>query len=415
MKPPSRARSGRSAARARASRSISSAWWPRSRRMASRPAGSGVSCAGCSSRVRSCAASASASPIAARSRGPPRPRVSRDSARSISGTRFRRSRRVWRRRSSATKKAMTSWRRAAHQLQVAAGGAVDLQHGAAGDSPGRFEARQLAGLRQLDIVDERTGGGQLGTGEGAEAVECLDAVERLQPAARVLAVEARGGQRRQDRFPFAEQLEQVRLLQQPVRQQQLAGIKAGERGTEVGRGRRLDEEIAGRDVEPSEAERAADVGQRHQIVVAARIEQRVLGDRAGGDDADHLAADDGLGAALLRLGRILHLLADGDLEALADQLRKIGIGGVGGHAAHGYVLAAVLAALGEGDVERLRRLHRIVEEQLVEIAHAVEQQAIGVRPLGREVLRHRRRGEGGIGRRARRCDCRFGHWHGRRC
>ena len=41
-----------------------------------------------------------------------------------------------------------------------------------------------------------------------------------------------------------------------------------------------------------------------------------------------------LGAALPGLGRVLHLLADGDLEALADQLGEVGLGGVHRHAAH---------------------------------------------------------------------------------
>jgi hypothetical protein len=55
----------------------------------------------------------------------------------------------------------------------------------------------------------------------------------------------------------------------------------------------------------------------------------------------------------------------------------------------------MLAAPGERDVEDGCGLQRILEEQLVEIAHAVEQQAIRMHPLGREILRHRRRGEGG--------------------
>ena len=44
------------------------------------------------------------------------------------------------------------------------------------------------------------------------------------------------------------------------------------------------------------------------------------------------------------------------------------------HAAHRDVAALVLAALGERDVERLGRGDGILEEQLVEIAHPVEQQ-----------------------------------------
>ena len=109
-----------------------------------------------------------------------------------------------------------------------------------------------------------------------------------------------------------------------------------------------------------------------------RVEQPVLGQRAGRDDAHDGAAHRRLAAALLGLGRVLHLLADGDLEALADQAREIGLGGMHRHAAHRDVGALVLAALGQRDVERRRRLDRVVEEQLVEIAHAIEQQAVGM-------------------------------------
>ena len=54
---------------------------------------------------------------------------------------------------------------------------------------------------------------------------------------------------------------------------------------------------------------------------------------AGGDHPHHVAPDHRLGAALLRLRRVLHLLADGDLEALPDQARQVGLVAVHRHAA----------------------------------------------------------------------------------
>jgi hypothetical protein len=48
---------------------------------------------------------------------------------------------------------------------------------------------------------------------------------------------------------------------------------------------------------------------------AARVEQRFLGDRAGRDQAHDLALHHRLAAALLRLGRVLDLLADRDAVA----------------------------------------------------------------------------------------------------
>ena len=124
----------------------------------------------------------------------------------------------------------------------------------------------------------------------------------------------------------------------------------------------------------------------------AGIEQQLLGERAGGDEPHHVTADHRFRPALLGLGRVLGLLADGDAEALGDQTLEIVVGGMDRHAAHGNVLAKMLAALGERDAERARGEGRIVEEQLVEVAHAIEQEAVGVGRLDLQVLRHHGRG-----------------------
>jgi hypothetical protein len=51
---------------------------------------------------------------------------------------------------------------------------------------------------------------------------------------------------------------------------------------------------------------------------------------------------------------------------------------------------AEAAALGQGDVQQSCRLARIVVEQLVEVAHAEEQQHVRMRGLGSEELLHQR-------------------------
>src|SRR5882724_1593032 len=72
--------------------------------------------------------------------------------------------------------------------------------------------------------------------------------------------------------------------------------------------------------------------------------------------------------------------------------------GVDGHAAHGNVFTVMSPTLGERDVEGGGGLHRVLEEQLVEIAHPVEKQAVRMLPLGRQVLRHHRRNGTVLGR-----------------
>jgi hypothetical protein len=161
----------------------------------------------------------------------------------------------------------------------------------------------------------------------------------------------------------------------------------------------LGPEVAGRHVEPGQAQVAAGLGQGRQVVVGPGVQKLVLAQGAGGHQAHHVAPHHGLAAALLGLGRVFHLLADGHLEAAADQPREVAVGGMDRHAAHGNVLAQVPAPLGERNVQGRRGLDRVVEEQLVEIAHAIEQQAVGMVPLDLQVLHHhgRDRGLGGPG------------------
>ena len=74
--------------------------------------------------------------------------------------------------------------------------------------------------------------------------------------------------------------------------------------------------------------------------------------------------------------------------ALRDQPVQVIVGPVDRHAAHRDVGARVLAAFGEHDAERLGGDLSVGEEQLVEIPHPVEQEAVRVGVLDGEVLRH---------------------------
>jgi hypothetical protein len=58
------------------------------------------------------------------------------------------------------------------------------------------------------------------------------------------------------------------------------------------------------------------------------------------------------------------------------------------HAAQGNVLALMAAALGQRDVESFRPLYRVVEEQLVEVPHPVEEQIVAMLRLDLQILRH---------------------------
>src|ERR1041384_5333144 len=70
----------------------------------------------------------------------------------------------------------------------------------------------------------------------------------------------------------------------------------------------------------------ARTGDREQVVVAPRIEQGVLGERARGDETDYVASHHALAAALARFGRIFELLADRHAVAHCDQAVEIFVG-----------------------------------------------------------------------------------------
>jgi hypothetical protein len=71
-----------------------------------------------------------------------------------------------------------------------------------------------------------------------------------------------------------------------------------------------------------------------------------------------------------------------------DQPVEILVGAMDRHAAHRDVAAEMFAALGEHDPERARGDFGVVEEQFVEIAHPVEQEAIRIGSLDLDILLH---------------------------
>ena len=154
------------------------------------------------------------------------------------------------------------------------------------------------------------------------------------------------------------------------------------------------EELPGGGLEPGDPETGGPGLEGHDVRGLRRVEGGGLELGGGGDDPDHLALDHPLGGA-----RVLHLLAQGDAEPLPDEAGDVGGGGVKGHAAHrDGVAVPVLRARGERDLDGLRRDHRVLEEELVEVAHAEEEKGIRVLRLHAVVLLHGRR-QGGGGRR----------------
>ena len=187
-----------------------------------------------------------------------------------------------------------------------------------------------------------------------------------------------------------------RLVEHRLRSDDLGGLEPRDFGGKACFVRLRQGEGPGRQIERGEPVGRARVARADSLhgdqePRPAGLEQALLGDGAGRDQPHDVALDDRFRAAPLRLGRILELLADRDAMAERDQPVEVVVGALDRHAAHADVLAVVLAALGEHDAERPARDLRVVEEELVEVAHPVEQQAIRIGRLDLEVLRHHRR------------------------
>ena len=287
------------------------------------------------------------------------------------------------------------------ELEIGPRRRVDQHDRAGGFGRGRRQRRPHPDLGLLDIGERGGGGGELGPREAAEAVEGLHAETVGEAPFGGGAVEEGRRQRRHRGGEAAPERRQRRIGEDRVGDDDLARLDAGEVGGEPAAVAPGDAELAGRDVDPGDGEGVGAVGAgaaqpRHggEEVVAARRKERVLGQGAGRDQADDVAAHHRLAAAFPRFGRVLGLLADGDAMTEGDQLLQILVGGVDGDAAHRNVVALVPAALGEGDAEGPAGDLGVLEEHLVEIAHPVEQEAIRIGGLDLDVLRHHRRGGG---------------------
>ena len=118
-------------------------------------------------------------------------------------------------------------------------------------------------------------------------------------------------------------------------------------------------------------------------IILAGIEDGDVGGGAGGDDAGDFAAND-----LLAGAGLLHLFADGDFEAGANEAGEVNIDGVVRNATHGNGLALFAIAGGEGDLEFAGGDDGVFVEEFVEIPEAEEEQSVGVAGFDRVVLLH---------------------------
>ena len=237
----------------------------------------------------------------------------------------------------------------------------------------------------LDVVEERAGGrdGQE-LAVQAESRQGLDPEVFLEEPGGLGRVEGPGFDRAQrDRrgFPGREDAGEdifgaLRIEDLPGRRlEQLVGGRSGVVGPSLER-----PDLAGDEVEPGQPPPFPGQEDGRDIGVLPGLAVLHLDRGSGGQDLDDLALDHAL-----RRPRVLHLLADGDLESAAQELRQVRVDGVVGDAAHRDFLAR-----GQGDLEHGGGRLGVLVEHLVEVAQPEEQQRSGVLLLDAEILLHHR-------------------------
>ena len=275
--------------------------------------------------------------------------------------------------------------RGLREFQAFARGLIDRHRFGRARQPGRTQEWQGTARGVIEIGDQPARRRQRRARELAVAIQRLYAEQRLQSLLAARAVELASG-------PLGRRQQGVIT--------RCGGDRLGRRQSrQIGRkstsARFDDVESSRRNIRGRDRHMPRGFADARAPIAAARIEQRFFRQRARRHHADDPARHQRLrSAALLRLGRALRLVGDRDTVPGLDQPRQIPFGGMRRHAAHRDLLAVVLPARGERDIQARRRHPCIVEEQFEEIAHTVEQQAILCLGLEAEILGHHRGGSG---------------------
>lgn len=145
-------------------------------------------------------------------------------------------------------------------------------------------------------------------------------------------------------------------------------------------------ELARGDVQKGHARRPAAEVDRAEVGVLLVGEDVVTQDDARGHQLDDAALDEPLDEL-----RVLELLADGHALTRTHQLGQVGVDGMIGESRQLDEGGGAVGAARERDAQDAAGLDRVVAERLVEVAHAEEQDGVGMHRLDGVILLHERR------------------------
>ena len=244
-------------------------------------------------------------------------------------------------------------------------------------------------LRQADVVQQRArraDGGFVFLAVQTEAVQVL--------AAEVFGQQFRAGVG--GKLPRVQARDVGRGRLKPIRQafafgqQDFRRLQTRQLVGELVRRRQLGFEFAALQRSPRDGDVFFIRVHRRDAVGFLVFQKRRVSQRAGRNDAHDFALHRPFARA-----DFAHLLAHCHTFAHLHQSRQILLRRVKRHARHLNRHAVHLPARGQGNVQQLRRFHRVIQKQLVKIAHAVKHQLVGVLRFDGEILLHHR-GNGGL-------------------
>ncbi len=176
-----------------------------------------------------------------------------------------------------------------------------------------------------------------------------------------------------------------------IGQHQFDCSEPGQNGGQMLRRAFLQFHSAGRDIAGGDPGNPAHLAGGGQHIGPARLQQGFLGQRAGRDETHDVARDQRLRtAALLCFRRRFHLFGNGDPATGLYEASQIAFCRMDRHAAHRDGDPIVFTTRRECNVENLACDLCIIEKQLKEVSHPVEQQAIARFLAQSEILSHHR-------------------------
>ncbi len=237
-------------------------------------------------------------------------------------------------------------------LEVTAGGGIHNDAVLLAFHGDGTDVRQRGALSVFDILQQAAGGAQAAWGVfHAEADQIAGAELQVKLLAR--GVDFKFPQRATAQTAAALDQRRFGKIFRIQQFRRISTLQLCRHGFAVGRFTQA--KAPGADIQRRVTKALAVLPDGGQQVVLALLQQRFIADGARRNDTHHFTLDRSLGG-----GRIANLLANGHRLALIDQFGEVVLHSVVGDAGHRDGFARGGAALGQRDIEQLRRAFRIV-------------------------------------------------------